>query len=74
MTREEAIARLVERDVAEWGETERAASMSQRSRLSHGLALNALAHYDDDYVDSDLAAEATRIMTDSDWRVLGNGG
>jgi hypothetical protein len=49
VTREEAIAKLVDLDVAKWGEAERAASQRMRSRLSHGRALNTLAHYDLDH-------------------------
>ena len=74
MTRDEAINALVERDVARWGEAERAASRRLRSRQSHGLALNALAHFNGEQVDADLAREAERVMTDEDWRVLRQGG
>lgn len=74
VSREAAIAALVERDVSRWGEAERAASLRLRERLSHGLALNALAHYDPEHVDSDLAAEARAVMTDADRRVLRSGG
>ncbi len=74
MTREEAINALIERDVAKWGEHERAASRELRSRLSHGLALNALAHFDVENIDDALAAEAKRIMTEDDRRVLRQGG
>ncbi len=73
-TREWAIAQLVERDVAKWGEHEREASQRMRGRLSHGRALNSLAHYDIDNIDHDLAAEAKRVMTAQDWDELYNGG
>ena len=43
-TREEAVAALVEHDVAKWGEEEREASQRTRGDLSLGLALNALAN------------------------------
>ncbi len=78
MTRAEAIARLVDLDVARWGEGERAASQSLRSRLSHGLALNSLAHYEcwraGGPIDTALAAEAMAAMTAADRRVLREGG
>lgn len=74
MTRDEAIAKLVDLDVAKWGEGERAASQQMRTRLSHGLALNALAHYDLDNIDTELAAEAKRAMTRADWAKLREGG
>jgi hypothetical protein len=73
MTREEAIAKLVELDVAKWGEGERAAAKRLRSQLTHGLALNALAHYDLDAIDDALATEAQRVMTAADRRVLAAG-
>ena len=74
MTREEAVAALVERDVAKWGEAEREASKRLRGKLSHGLALNALAHYDVDAIDKDLARAAQRVMTAADRRSLRTGG
>jgi hypothetical protein len=69
-SREEAIFKLVEADVRRWGEGERAASQRLRGSLSHGRAVNALAHVDVDHVDDDLAAMALQIMTASDWREL----
>lgn len=69
-TRARAIAKLVELDVAKWGESERRASLALRTQLSHGLALNALAYYDIDNVNHALAAEALVVMTEDDWRVL----
>ena len=74
MTREQAIAALVERDVAKWGEAERAASERLRGRLSHGRALNSLAHYDVDNIDHELAQAAKSVMTDDDERALRQGG
>lgn len=44
MTREQAIAALVEHDVARWGEGERAASARAHSARSIGRALNELAN------------------------------
>lgn len=77
MTRDEAITALVERDVARWGEAERKASRQRRDQLSHGLALNALAHYDvdaiDGAIDEALAAEAQRVMTAADRKILREG-
>lgn len=74
MTREAAINALVERDVAKWGEEEREAAARARSKLSHGLALNALAHYDVDAIDRDLASQAKRVMTAADRTSLRKGG
>ena len=74
MTREEAIAALVERDVAKWGESEREASVAAHGRLSHGLALNALAVYDIRNVDKALQKVARSLMTDADKRALRQGG
>lgn len=42
ISREDAIAMLVEQDVAKWGEGEREASKRQHAKLTHGLALNSL--------------------------------
>lgn len=74
LTRDQAIAQLVERDVTKWGDAERESSARLRSKLSHGLAVNALAHYDADRVDTELAAEARRIMTAADRKTLRKGG
>ena len=70
MTRQQAIAALIEKDVAKWGESEREASQKQRAKLTHGLALNALAYYDIDAVDSALAAQAKSVMTQTDRAAL----
>lgn len=74
MTREQAIAALVERDVARWGEAAREASQRMRASLTHGRALNALAHYDPDAVDAVMAADAQSVMTAADRRALRAGG
>lgn len=74
MTREQTIAKLVELDVAKWGEAEREASARLRGALSHGRALNTLAHYDVDHVDHALALAAVSVMTDDDRRELRDGG
>ncbi len=73
-TRTEAIDRLVELDVARWGESEREPARRLRSVLSHALALNMLAYYDLDAIDEQLAADADEIMTDADRRELRSGG
>ena len=44
MTREQAIAALVEQDVARWGEAERIASQHAHGKRTLGLALNELAN------------------------------
>lgn len=74
MTKDEAIARLVELDVAKWGESEREASRRIHAKLSHGLAVNAVAHYDVSNIDKALAAEARRLFTADDKRALRKGG
>lgn len=61
-TREQAIAELIARDIAQHGEDEREASTERRSRLCHALALNALAYYDTDSIDDRLAVEARRAL------------
>lgn len=73
MTREEAIAKLVDADVAKWGEGERAASQEMRRNLSHALALNAVAHLDLDNIDKALAKVAKAMMTPADKKALRNG-
>lgn len=73
LTREEAIQALVEHDVRKWGEAERAASIELRSRLTHGLALNALAHLDIDHIDRRMAADARKVMTKADKASLRQG-
>lgn len=74
MTKDEAIAALVERDVARWGEAEREASRRLRGQLSHGRALNTLAYYDWAHPDEALAADAALVLTDADYRALEQGG
>jgi hypothetical protein len=76
MTREEAIDRMVELDVAKWGEGERQASRSLRSSQypTVGLALNGLAYFDPANINDGLAAEAKKLLTAADWRVLKRGG
>jgi hypothetical protein len=76
MTYEEAIAKLVEADVAKWGESERAASeqMRRRNCPTIGLAVNALAHHDPLNVDAAMAAEAKNLLTKSDRAQLRKGG
>lgn len=70
MTREQAIAALIEKDVAKWGESERPAALRANQDLTLGLALNKLAHYDIANIDAALAADAKKMMTQSDKRVL----
>ena len=74
MTREEAIDRLVDLDVQRWGEAKRDTFKGIRLHLSHGRALNSLAHYDPDNIDEELAAVAKSVMTDLDRRMLFGGG
>lgn len=65
-SREAAIAKLIELDVAQWGEEEREVSAERRGRLCHALALNALAFYDQGNVDEPMAVEARRILLKAD--------
>lgn len=74
MTREQAIATLVEHDVRRWGASERAESQRLHGRLTHGLALNTLAHIDLDHIDEQMAADAQAVMTAQDHRDLRDGG
>jgi len=74
MTRDEAIAKLVELDVARWGESEREASKRLHASRSHALALNAVANYDVDNIDADLAKMAKSLMTSADRAYLRTGG
>jgi hypothetical protein len=79
-TYDEAIAALVELDVARWGELERIASEKlhrQNFRGSYGLALNSLAHRSEyDYGDSapELAKAAEKALTSDDRAELRKGG
>jgi hypothetical protein len=76
MTREQAIAALVERDVARWGESERAASAHAHAGRSLGRALNELANRAElaGTPDAALRAAADAALTDADWRSLRDGG
>ncbi len=73
---EEAVALLVEQDVAKWGESEREASRRLHSRRTYGLALNTLAARAElaDQPNPELRAAADAALTDDDWRVLRQGG
>lgn len=69
MTRAEAVARLIEQDVARWGESERAASARLHAKLTRGRAINALANRAELSGDPDAAqlrAEADAALTASD--------
>lgn len=74
LTREEAIQRLIEHDVAKWGEGEREASRLMHERRTHGLALNALAYIDLDNINLPMAKDAQSVMTLQDHRALRDGG
>jgi hypothetical protein len=75
MTHQEAIAKLVDLEVVKWGECERAAAqrLNERNYPTIGLVLNRLAYYDLDNIDEALAAEAQRVMTVADRRILKKG-
>ena len=50
-----------------------ASSARRRASLSHGLSLNALAHWDGE-VNKDLAKKAKSIFTPEDKKALRKGG
>lgn len=76
MTREQAISKLVEQDVAKWGEGERTASQRAHAGRTLGLALNALANRAelDDAPDRALRAAAKSALTAADRASLKKGG
>lgn len=76
MTRAEAIAMLVEQDVARWGEHERAASTASHCARSLGRALNELANRAelDGVPDAQLRAAANAALTSDDHDDLRKGG
>lgn len=77
MTRDEAVAKLVEQDVAKWGEGEREASVRQHSYRTLGLALNELANRADlwfDAPDAALRKAAKAALTPADKAWLRQGG
>ena len=65
-SRDEAIARLVELNVAKWGEAERGPSARSYAKQSHGALLNTLAHWDLDNIDKALVKAASKLMTRRD--------
>lgn len=76
-TYDDAIDMLVERDVARWGESERAASRALRRSTcpTIGLAVNALVHYDSaERIDRAAVAAAAKLLTAADMRTLRRGG
>ena len=75
MTYDEVVSAIVERDVAKWGEGERAASerLTRKNYPTIGLALNHLAHYDISKIDDDLAKRAKALFTPADRKVLRSG-
>lgn len=75
-TREEAIARLVEQDVARWGERERGAAQRIHGQRTYGLALNALANRAElaGEPDLELRRAAKAALTSADWEILRQGG
>jgi hypothetical protein len=78
MTREQAIAALVERDVAKWGDSERAASERRWSDSSHGAALNSLGSAllldGEKETGERLMLEAKLLLTAADHRRFAQGG
>lgn len=76
MTREEAIAALVEQDAQKWGDTEREASRRLHATRTRGLALNELANRAElaGRPDANLRALADAALTDADRRYLRNSG
>ena len=76
ITRDHAIAVLVEQDVTRWGEAERAQSHQMHSERSLGRALNELANRAElaGHADAELRAQADAALTDADWAILRAGG
>lgn len=76
LTREAAIALLVEQDVARWGEGERAAAERAHGWRSYGRALNELANRAEltGTPDAELRAAAGRALTAADRADLQRGG
>jgi hypothetical protein len=78
MSRAEAIAALVERDVRRWGEGERAASVRRWESSTHGGALNSLGSAlvidGDEETGERLMREAEPLLTDADHDRLRSGG
>ena len=84
MTREQAIKILIESDCSRWGEAERDAAMRMHSKRSVALAINEVAnrieleawekHMPSGLDSNALRAEAKKLMTTDDRRVLRRGG
>jgi len=84
MTREQAIKILIESDCSRWGEAERDAAMRMHSKRSVALAINEVAnrieleawekHMPSGLDSNALRAEAKKLMTSDDRRVLRRGG
>jgi hypothetical protein len=81
MTRDEAIAMLVDLDVAKWGEGEREASRRSHASRSHGRAVNEVANRwmlsGDPALEAKgeaLAKAAKKLLTSSDISDLRQGG
>jgi hypothetical protein len=84
MTREQAIKILIESECSRWGEAERDAAMRMHSKRSVALAINEVAnrieleawekHMPSGLDSNALRAEAKKLMTSDDRRVLRRGG
>lgn len=75
MTLEQAIAILVEMDVAHWGEGERQASLRlhrRRDRQSVGLAVNTIASRVEVHEGAAWLAPALALHSAAEWRKLAN--
>jgi len=73
-TRDAALERRVDIDVAKWGEGEREASRRMHGRTSYGLLLNSIAVADVDDLDEELMRLAAAVMTADDRAELRKGG
>jgi hypothetical protein len=73
-TKEQALDRRVDMDVAKWGEGERAASRDMHRRRSYGLLINSIAVADVDHIDEELMSLAAAVMTTADYAELRKGG
>lgn len=77
LSRESAIAALVEMEVARWGEQERAAAEAHHGGQTYGLALNAIVSRAEAWLETEFPAArkaARAALTPDDRAELRKGG
>ena len=74
MTREQALEKLVELNVAKWGEGERAAARRLNAHKSLGLLMNSIAYFDINHIDPAMEKAAELALTSADRAELRKGG